>query len=74
MMPATMRGRPVAPDTAEDYRDEITALRHEVAQVIPLSRYLFTKATIDGDRSTQQVASRIVHLLERAGIDPKDAA
>lgn len=65
--------RPFAAETPEDRADDLRALRAEVRDIIPISRYLWKRAAIDGDADAK-LHRHVLRRLEVASQDPKDAA
>jgi hypothetical protein len=62
------RGRPPAPETADDYRDEVTALRAEMAELIEATRPVIARLAVYGVNKSPVVlaqARTLAAILER---------
>lgn len=64
----TFRGRPTAPETPDDYRDEVTALRAEMAELIVAVRPVVARLAVYGVNRSPVVLEQarvLASLLER---------
>lgn len=62
------RGRPTAPETAEDYRDEVTALEAERAELVAAMRPVIARLAVYGATKSPVVleqARRLATIIER---------
>jgi hypothetical protein len=62
------RGRPAAAETAEDYRDEVTALEAERAELIAAMRPVIARLAVYGVTKSPTVlaqAQKLAAIIER---------
>jgi hypothetical protein len=64
------RGRPAAPETPEDWRDEVTALRAERAEMVEALRPVIARLAVYGVNKSPVVLSQartLATIVDRAG-------
>ena len=69
VVPFRRAGRPTAPETPDDLRDEVTALNAEAREMIALARPIVARLAIYGTNASPVVlaqARQLQHLLDRA--------
>ena len=69
VVPFRRAGRPPATETADDLRDEVTALNAEAREMIALARPIVARLAIYGTNASPVVlaqARQLQHLLDRA--------